>query len=45
MAMHIDGKIFPPDAAVAITQLWFRDSGVLECYERAQEYQLNDSSK
>lgn len=45
MALHIDGKFFPPDALLAINQLWMRDAGVMQCYARAQEYQLNDSSK
>ena len=33
----------PSDLAEAIKALW-RDSGVQECYRRANEYQLNDSA-
>jgi hypothetical protein len=45
MMLHIDGKIFPPDAGNAIKQLWSNDEGVMQCYNRRQEYQLHDSTK
>ena len=36
-------ELFPPEVTNAFTSLW-SDAGVLECFSRAYEYQLNDSA-
>ena len=41
---QIEGDNFPPEVASAIKQLW-ADQGILECFNRSREYQLNDSAK
>jgi len=41
---QIESDVFPADAAVAVKALW-QDSGVLACFARSREYQLNDSAK
>lgn len=44
MPSQIEDTVFPKRVAEAIKILW-KDSGVLKCYERSREYQLNDSAK
>lgn len=41
--MH-DTEPFSEDLLLAMKRLW-SDSGVLECFCRSNEYQLNDSAK
>lgn len=40
---QIEAEVFPPEVALAIRTLW-SDSGVRSCFDRAREYQLNDSA-
>ncbi|ORX96979.1 G protein alpha subunit [Basidiobolus meristosporus CBS 931.73] len=39
-----EGVLFPPEVSEAIRLLW-TDEGVLSCFKRSREYQLNDSAK
>ena len=41
---QIEGDHLPSEVSVAIKSLWV-DQGVLECFNRSREYQLNDSAK
>ena len=41
---QIEGESLPPEVGTAIRELW-RDRGVLDCFGRSREYQLNDSAK
>ncbi|OLY79532.1 Guanine nucleotide-binding protein subunit alpha [Smittium mucronatum] len=41
---QIEADTFPSDAAEAVKILW-QDSGVLECFSRSNEFQLNDSAQ
>jgi len=41
---QIEGDQLPSDVSLAIKSLWV-DQGVLECFSRSREYQLNDSAK
>jgi guanine nucleotide-binding protein G(i) subunit alpha len=41
---QIEAEMLPNEVAVAIRSLW-QDAGVLECFSRSREYQLNDSAK
>ena len=41
---QIEGDQLPSDVSLAIKCLW-ADQGVLECFSRSREYQLNDSAK
>jgi guanine nucleotide-binding protein G(i) subunit alpha len=41
---QIEGDQLPSEVALAIKSLW-ADQGVLECFSRSREYQLNDSAK
>ena len=44
MPNQIEADVFPADIADSIKLLW-RDGGVLQCFDRSREYQLNDSAK
>jgi len=44
MPNQIEADIFPKDIANSIKLLW-KDPGILTCFERSREYQLNDSAK
>lgn len=39
-----DSEPFSPDMLEAMKRLW-KDCGVQDCFNRANEYQLNDSAK
>ena len=41
---QIEGGLLPHEISVAIKNLWM-DPGVLACFQRSREYQLNDSAK
>jgi guanine nucleotide-binding protein G(i) subunit alpha len=41
---QIEGDQLPSEVSTAIKYLW-ADQGVLECFNRSREYQLNDSAK
>ncbi|CAI2170950.1 7173_t:CDS:2 [Funneliformis geosporum] len=41
---QIEGDHLPPEVSSAIKSLW-ADKGLLECFNRSREYQLNDSAK
>ncbi|KAJ3317716.1 guanine nucleotide-binding protein subunit alpha [Gonapodya sp. JEL0774] len=41
---QIEAETFPPDAAAAVKALW-ADTGVMACFDRSREYQLNDSAR
>jgi guanine nucleotide-binding protein G(i) subunit alpha len=41
---QIEGDQLPSNVSLAIKSLW-ADRGVLECFSRSREYQLNDSAK
>ena len=41
---QIEGDQLPSEVSMAIKCLW-GDRGVLECFNRSREYQLNDSAK
>lgn len=41
---QIEGDHLPSEVSLAIKGLW-SDQGVLECFKRSREYQLNDSAK
>jgi len=41
---QIEAEDLPPDVTAAIKSLWV-DEGVLACFDRSREYQLNDSAK
>src|ERR1043165_5972019 len=41
---QIEGDHLPSEVSTAIKCLW-ADQGVLECFNRSREYQLNDSAK
>ncbi|RIA81730.1 guanine nucleotide binding protein, alpha subunit [Glomus cerebriforme] len=41
---QIEGDQLPSEVSLAIKCLW-ADQGVLECFSRSREYQLNDSAK
>ncbi|XP_054420976.1 guanine nucleotide-binding protein G(t) subunit alpha-2 isoform X1 [Pteronotus mesoamericanus] len=43
LADSIEEGTLPPELVTAIRKLW-RDSGVQACFDRAAEYQLNDSA-
>ncbi|KAJ3388485.1 glutamine--fructose-6-phosphate transaminase (isomerizing) [Lobulomyces angularis] len=40
---QIEAEVFPAEVAAAVKNLWV-DSGVQACFNRAREYQLNDSA-
>jgi guanine nucleotide-binding protein G(i) subunit alpha len=40
---QIEAEVFPAEVAFAVKALW-ADSGVRACFDRAREYQLNDSA-
>lgn len=40
---QIEAEVFPPEVAAAVKALWV-DEGVKSCFDRAREYQLNDSA-
>lgn len=41
---QIEAEDLPADVTAAIKGLW-ADEGVLACFDRSREYQLNDSAK
>jgi guanine nucleotide-binding protein subunit alpha len=41
---QIEAEDLPADVTTAIKELW-ADVGVLACFDRSREYQLNDSAK
>jgi guanine nucleotide-binding protein subunit alpha len=41
---QIEAEDLPAEVTAAIKSLW-QDSGVLACFDRSREYQLNDSAK
>ena len=41
---QIEGDALEPHVADAVAGLW-RDEGVLKCFERSREFQLNDSAQ
>lgn len=41
---QIEAENLPADVTAAIKSLWV-DEGVLTCFDRSREYQLNDSAK
>jgi guanine nucleotide-binding protein G(i) subunit alpha len=41
---QIEGDNLPPEVGTAIGALW-KDQGVLDCFKRSSEYQLNDSAR
>jgi guanine nucleotide-binding protein G(i) subunit alpha len=41
---QIEGDNLPPEVGTAIAALW-KDQGVLDCFKRSREYQLNDSAR
>ncbi|KAJ3268038.1 guanine nucleotide-binding protein subunit alpha, partial [Borealophlyctis nickersoniae] len=43
MPNQVEADVFPADAASAVKALWM-DEGVLACFARSREYQLNDSA-
>jgi len=40
---QIEAEVFPPEVGAAVKALWL-DDGVKACFDRAREYQLNDSA-
>jgi guanine nucleotide-binding protein G(i) subunit alpha len=40
---QIEAEVFPAEVAQAVRALW-ADEGVRACFDRAREYQLNDSA-
>lgn len=41
---QIEADVFPPVVATAIKALW-SDPGIVACFNRSNEFQLNDSAK
>jgi guanine nucleotide-binding protein subunit alpha len=41
---QIEAEDLPADVTAAVKVLW-QDTGVLACFDRSREYQLNDSAK
>ena len=44
LPQQIEGEILAPEISQAIKALW-SDTGVLACFDRSSEYQLNDSTR
>ena len=44
MPGQIEAEVFPAEVAESIKTLW-TDKGILACFDRSREYQLNDSAK
>lgn len=44
MPNQIEAEVFPADVGESIKKLW-TDQGVLDCFARSREYQLNDSAQ
>ncbi|KAK9702073.1 guanine nucleotide-binding protein subunit alpha [Basidiobolus ranarum] len=41
---QFEGEVLPTNISQAVKTLW-QDEGVLECFQRSREFQLNDSAK